>query len=530
MLLGRLKYNQNYRIYLLNRPPLCTFSTEIFCTASTEGIYFKSHFHDSLFNLKNKVDRRLARILRITSIPNIMSLGWSYRAHILVLESQISFITMGRGKSKYKLHEKEAIVAEAFSMPNNIKATATKHAVQAKDIRYWQKRLTVAKNQFSPRKWKEKSRKFRSLCPGKRAKHSENDVVLAAYLENLRKQDRPVTVRLMCAEYKRLNAEDSHVPNSVIRRRIYRWMRRQHYTIRRITHKAQNTRHCADLIADWVQYVTGQIRMLGIPAENVANFDETNADFSIDSTTTLNKKGANTVSAKTAKSSQRASVMLGVSMAGERLTPYIIFKGSDKATGRVHREFTSRNHSYPPTMKYNVQGSAWMDEKCMLDWIERVWKPWAATKTGTTYLLLDEYAGHSTSKVLAALHACNTEVDFILKGYTAKLQVMDVGINRNFKDEYRRQFELFMVNSVDGKPHREDVSRWVWQAWESVTLESILNTWDKVFQRGNIEVAGELESFDDDDDEDPGVNLLLNDEESNDEDTIELSEFRQVAL
>ena len=58
----------------------------------------------------------------------------------------------------------------------------------------------------------------------------------------------------------------------------------------------------------------------------------------------------------------------------------------------------------------------------------------------------------------------------------------------------------------------------------------ILNTWDKVFQRGNIEVAGELESFDDDDDEDPGVNLLLNDEESNDEDTIELSEFRQVAL
>jgi hypothetical protein len=81
---------------------------------------------------------------------------------------------------------------------------------------------------------------------------------------------------------------------------------------------------------------------------------------------------------------------VGVSMAGERLTPYIIFKGSDKATGRVHREFTSRNHSYyPPSMKYNVQGSAWMDEKGMLDWIERVWKPWAATKTGTTYLLLE---------------------------------------------------------------------------------------------------------------------------------------------
>ena len=94
-------------------------------------------------------------------------------------------------------------------------------------------------------------------------------------------------------------------------------------------------------MSDWVQYVTAQIRMLGIPFKNVANFDETNADFNVDSNTTLNEMGARTVTVKGALSSQRATVMLGVSMTGEQFPPFIIFKGLDTASGRVSREFNS---------------------------------------------------------------------------------------------------------------------------------------------------------------------------------------------
>ena len=87
-------------------------------------------------------------------------------------------------------------------------------------------------------------------------------------------------------------------------------------------------------------------------------------------------------------------------------------------------------------MKYIVQEKAWMDEKRMLDWVERIWRPWAATKTGMTYLILDEFRAHMTNNVKAAINKCNTEIDYIIGGYTAKLQVMDVGINRTLKDEY----------------------------------------------------------------------------------------------
>jgi hypothetical protein len=81
-------------------------------------------------------------------------------------------------------------------------------------------------------------------------------------------------------------------------------------------------------------------------------------------------------------------------------------------------------------MQYAVQAKAWMDESCMLDWVERTWKPWAATKTGTTYLLIDKFASHMTDKVRTAIvYPCDTEIDFIFGGYTSKVPVMDVGLN-----------------------------------------------------------------------------------------------------
>jgi hypothetical protein len=433
---------------------------------------------------------------------------------------------MGRAKSKYTLGRKEAIVAEAYSKPNHIRATALKYEVQPRDIRFWSRGFAVAKTQFSPRKWKAKSRGY-SLTPGRAAKHGDKDDALASYLDNLRKDDRPVTVSLLCAEYKRLNPEDCEVPNFLIRQRIYRWMTRKHYCIRRITHQAQNTRHCADLIADWVDYICNQIKMLGVPPSNVVNFDETNANFSIDSTTTVNRKGERTVSVKRAKSTQRATVFLGVSMAGERLTPYIIFKGVDRASGRVQREFNSAKHSYPQTMKYTVQENAWMDETRMLDWIQQVWKPWADSKTGATYLIIDEFSAHMTTKVRTALANCDTDVDFIIGGYTAKLQVMDVGVNRTFKDEYRRQFELFMVKNDNAKPLREDVSKWVWNAWESITSESIRNTWLKVFQHAKLQLVrndsddNNDDNASNDDNADDNDNLFSdddNDDNANDND------------
>ena len=76
---------------------------------------------------------------------------------------------------------------------------------------------------------------------------------------------------------------------------------------------------------------------------------------------------------------------------------------------------------------------------------------------------------------------CGTEVDFVLEGYTSKLQVLDVGVNKPFKGYVKESYEKFMVDNTDGKKaSRLDVEKWVDEAWNKVTSEKISNTWASI--------------------------------------------------
>jgi hypothetical protein len=144
-----------------------------------------------------------------------------------------------------------------------------------------------------PAEFQKKMRsKNKTLHPGRTAIGFDHDNQLHAYFENLRQQGRAVSVWLLCAEYKRLRADNVELPNKIVQQQIYRWMRRKRVTNQHVTHQAQNTPYNEGLMKDWVQYLEGQIEMLGIPEENIANFDETNIDFSIDSKTTLDTLGS----------------------------------------------------------------------------------------------------------------------------------------------------------------------------------------------------------------------------------------------
>jgi hypothetical protein len=58
-------------------------------------------------------------------------------------------------------------------------------------------------------------------------------------------------------------------------------------------------------------------------------------------------------------------------MSGQKLPPYIIFKGKDTRSSRVSKEFTSTEAmtkcGYPKEAFYAVQSNAWMDEKRFLN-------------------------------------------------------------------------------------------------------------------------------------------------------------------
>ena len=117
---------------------------------------------------------------------------------------------MGRAKSKFTLTEKERIAVEAYSIPNNVNKVAVKYGVVGANIRGWKKSFAKLKTVLSPKMYEEKMNGRRTtLNMGAKAKHSENDDQLYEIFQNIRHLHRVVTVRSLCAEYKRINEENS---------------------------------------------------------------------------------------------------------------------------------------------------------------------------------------------------------------------------------------------------------------------------------------------------------------------------------
>ena len=73
------------------------------------------------------------------------------------------------------------------------------------------------------------------------------------------------------------------------------------------------------------------------------------------------------------------------------------------------------------------------------------------------------------------------ECDFVIGGYTSQLQVMDVGINKPFKDNIQKCYEGWMhENTENNKVLRLDVAKWIAAAWDGITTDSIVNRWAKI--------------------------------------------------
>ena len=109
-------------------------------------------------------------------------------------------------------------------------------------------------------------------------------------------------------------------------------------------------------------------------------------------------------------------------------------------------------------MRYVCQDKAWVDHRVFKNWIDQVWAPFALEKGDMTYLLMDKFSVHLMASCSNQIKGCGTTIDYILGGYTSKLQVMDVGVNKPFKGYARQAYENFMIGNIENtKVRREDI-------------------------------------------------------------------------
>ena len=87
-----------------------------------------------------------------------------------------------------------------------------------------------------------------------------------------------------------------------------------------------------------------------------------------------------------------------------------------------------------------------MDERCMLEWIEVVLKPYAASAAAdvTPILVLDSYRCHLMGTVVGKIQELGIEVWHIPSGCTGNLQPIDIDINKPFKNHVSKMWEEWM--------------------------------------------------------------------------------------
>ena len=142
----------------------------------------------------------------------------------------------------------------------------------------------------------------------------------------------------------------------------------------------------------------------------------------------LSRRLGKTVNIRVVKNgSQHVTVAVCITAAGNQLQSLLIFKG--KETDKGGKILSKELPSYPTAALYATQEKAWMSERYMLLWVEKILKPYvAAAPAGVMPLLfLDSYQVHKMAPVNVAINDLGVEVIIIPPGCTGLTQMVDVG-------------------------------------------------------------------------------------------------------
>ncbi len=100
--------------------------------------------------------------------------------------------------------------------------------------------------------------------------------------------------------------------------------------------------------------------------DHVLNMDQTPIPFTFHANRTWSKKGMRTIYSRASTSdTKRAMLAATVTMSGNLLPPFLIFKG--EPNGRIAKKELP---TFPEMCHYAMQKKAWMDEAMMMKWIE----------------------------------------------------------------------------------------------------------------------------------------------------------------
>uniref|UniRef100_A0A672HC27 HTH CENPB-type domain-containing protein n=1 Tax=Salarias fasciatus TaxID=181472 RepID=A0A672HC27_SALFA len=328
---------------------------------------------------------------------------------------------------------------------SNYCQAARRYGVAECRVRYWRAQKERLQNANTMRK------AFRGPKSGL---FREIDRRVSEYVSEKRNEGMPITravIQLKALEI----ANELKIPPTEFKASLgwcKRMMRRNGLALRRKTSLAQRLpSDFREKLLSYQRYVLGLRKKHHYPLDQMGNTDQT--------------------------PKSRITVMLTCLADGTKLPLYVVL-----------RRKTIPKEPMPPGIIVRAQEKGWMETELVVDWLKVVWgRRHGGLRKTRNMLVLDAFRGHLTEPVKKQLRSMNGDIVIIPGGMTSQLQVLDVVVNKPFKDNLRKKYTEWLLSADHAltptgriqKPAVRLLCEWVLQAWDAVSSESIINGFKK---------------------------------------------------
>ncbi len=266
-----------------------------------------------------------------------------------------------------------------------------------------------------------------------------------------------------------------------------RFMRKHNYVMRTKTNEAMRVpQELAQEVREFLEFTCPLLFGPHCDRRWIFNMDQTPLHFPYHNSKTLEKRETKTIHVrKTGNRTKRATRAFTITAAGDFLTPIIIYKG--KPNGHIT---TRELPKFNPTSIYACQEATWMDERCMLMWINEILSPYLVANPPPPgiqpIILLNSYRCHMMALVANKIFDSGIKVIHIPGGCTALCQPLDIGVNKPFKQCIRHLWEEWMMVMLDQdgvirKAMHKEVAEWMASVyWNIVGSKILKNAWRKM--------------------------------------------------
>ena len=369
------------------------------------------------------------------------------------------------------IEKKIEAVEYALAINNNVKA-AEKFNVSEWTIRYWKSNI---ENLKKASKKKEKI----TLHKGKPLSKEtiETDLHLLEFIKINRKYGIPITTFSVKIELLKFRPDLSKLTPNGLYEYIYRFMSRNNLSLRTPGHIGQLLpTDTKNVIINYIMELRKTIKEGGYDEGNIINMDETPLYLNMIPNKVISQKGEKNVVVRTQNQEKiRVTCLLSICADGDKLPPYIIFKGKNSNNKAFNK---LKNNLYIKTNKIfiNFNNNAWSTTELMLDWIDKVYLAYIKKDPlcGEGLLIIDKASSHISEEVIEKCTGNLMDLSILPAGTTSIMQPLDISINKKFKNYIREKYINHCIknNVTFAKVEKEDIINWIGDIWYDDTIIS----------------------------------------------------------